>query len=111
MFAPATLVALGLLLVSTSTVAAPSPAADSALDTGSSFTPSQYNKPTAGPPIAWFRGNTALPISALASAAKKGSKSLKTYKISQGSSIKSTIYGDWANLNGVSRFSGIRRSG
>lgn len=104
MFASAPFIAAGLLLSSTLTLAVPRPAADSALDTGSRFTPSNYDKPNAGPPLAWFRGDESLPISALATAATKGKKSLNSYQINAGTSTKSTVYGDWANLSGVCAF-------
>lgn len=104
MFAVSPLFAAYLLLSSTLTLAIPRPAADSALDTGSSFDPKTYDNPGAGPPIAWFSGASTIPISALAAAATKGETALNSYVINADTTTKSTIYGDWANLSGVCCF-------
>lgn len=114
MFASAPFIAIGLLLTSALTYAAPasdiSLNATIALDTGSSFNPANYDSATNGPPLAWFRGDTSYPISKLAAAATKGSKKLASYQINSGTSKKSTIYGDWVNLNGVSAFAALERN-
>lgn len=107
MFASAPFIAAGLLFASILASAIPTPDislnATIAADTGSSFNPSTYDSATNGPPLAWFRGDESYPIDQLAAAATKGSKKLKSYVINADTSTKSTIYGDWASLSGVSR--------
>lgn len=92
------------LLMSTSTAAAPRPAADAALDTPSSFNPQNYRSADHMPPLAWFRGNTSFPIAKLATAALDGKKAIKNYQLNSETSKKSTIYGDWNDLDGVCSF-------
>lgn len=63
-----------------------------------------YNKPNAGPPAAWFSGDSSLPVSKVAAAAAKASKVPKdaSYVLSEGSSKKATIHSDWAGFSKVS---------
>ncbi|OAQ69235.1 fungal chitosanase [Pochonia chlamydosporia 170] len=60
-----------------------------------------YNKPNAGPPAAWFSGDSSLPVSKVAAAAAKASKVPKdaSYVLSEGSSKKATIHSDWAGFS------------
>lgn len=92
--------AVGLLLSSAMTIASPAPIFDR--DTAA-FNPSQYNKPDAGTPSHYFAGNSSLPVKSLAKAATKGSNALKSYPLGGGGSKKVPIYGDWSDLDGVSR--------
>lgn len=89
-------VALGLLLTSALTLATPSlPRAGD---------PSQYDDPNNGTPVAQFTGDSSLPAAALATAAKAGSNKLNSYELGGGGTKKVGIYGDWADLSGVSIF-------
>lgn len=92
--------AVGLLLSSTMTFASPAPIFER--DTAA-FDPSQYNKPDAGTPSHYFAGNSSFPVSALAKAATTGSNKLNSYPLGGGGSKKVPIYGDWSDLDGVSR--------
>ncbi|KAJ6781485.1 hypothetical protein PWT90_02689 [Aphanocladium album] len=62
---------------------------------------SKYNKPNAGPPGDWFSGDSSLPISKIASAVSKMSKTPKdaSYILSNDNHKKATIHSDWANLS------------
>ncbi|TQV98430.1 fungal chitosanase [Cordyceps javanica] len=61
----------------------------------------KYNKPDAGPPGEWFAGDASLPISKIASAVTKMTKTPKdaTYILSNDNHNKATIHSDWANLS------------
>ncbi|PTU21244.1 hypothetical protein P175DRAFT_0436784 [Aspergillus ochraceoroseus IBT 24754] len=62
---------------------------------------SDYNKPDAGPPASYFSATATMPVAALKSAAAECTKvpAHATYPISEGSSIKSTIYSDWSSFS------------
>lgn len=91
MRASAPFVALGLLLTSTLILAVPR-----------ASNPSQYNDPNHGTPVAQFAADSSLPGASLATAAKAGSNRLASFELGGGGTNKVGIYGDWANLNGVS---------
>lgn len=69
-----------------------------------------YNKPNAGPPAAWFSGDSSLPVSKVVAAAAKASKVPKdaTYILSEGSSKKATIHSDWAGFSKVKKDKGAQ---
>ncbi|KAJ3479879.1 hypothetical protein NLG97_g8206 [Lecanicillium saksenae] len=62
---------------------------------------SKYNKPNAGPPGEWFSGDSSLPVSKIASAVSKMTKTPKdaSYILSNDNHKKATIHSDWANLS------------
>ena len=64
---------------------------------------SKYNKPTAGPPAAWFAGASSLPASKIAAAAAKMTKTPKdaSYVLSDSNHQKATIHSDWASFSKV----------
>lgn len=90
-------VAISLLLTSTLALASPSRIAR-ATD------PSQYDDPDNGTPVKEFTGDQSLPVAALAAAASKGTKKLKSFELGGGGTKKVPIYGDWADLDGVRDF-------
>lgn len=65
---------------------------------------SKYNKPTGGPPAAWFSGDSSLPVSKIVSAVAKMSKVPKdaSYVLGNDNSKKATIHSDWAGFSKVS---------
>lgn len=64
---------------------------------------SKYNKPSGGPPAAWFSGDSSLPASKIASAVTKMTKTPKdaTYVLGNDNPKKATIHSDWANFSKV----------
>jgi chitosanase len=63
----------------------------------------EYNKPE-GTPGSFFTASGSIPVSAIQDAAAKSSvvPDLATYPIAHGSSVMSTIHGDWAQFSSVS---------
>lgn len=63
----------------------------------------KYNKPNAGPPGAWFSGDSSLPVAKIASAVGKMNKTPKdaTYILSNDNHKTATIHSDWAQLSKV----------
>jgi hypothetical protein len=76
------------------------------LATGQKINGPEFNKPFGGPPASYFQAAATMPVAALQAAATSLSETpynaVADYKLSSSSKHMSTIYGDWAGLDGVS---------
>jgi hypothetical protein len=61
----------------------------------------QWDNPTHGPPTSLFKGDSSLPIDALAAAAKAGRKGLASYRLGSSDPREASIFGDWGSLQNV----------